>query len=162
MLGNMSASLFLHRRIITTLAKAKYARRFAERMITFARRGDLTARRHVARFLYDAEALKKLFEQLGPHFKHRNGGYTRIIKIGPRQGDAAQMAILELVGFDDVAAAQVETPKKESKSRLKKSQKDAVAKKAPPKKTKSAVEERAAEQPEAAGSSNPDTTAAEG
>lgn len=120
LLGNMSASLFTHRRIVTTLAKAKYARRFAERMITFARKGDLSARRHVASQVHDRDAVKKLFDVLGPHFKHRNGGYTRIIKLGPRQGDAAPMALLELVGFDDVAAAPETAPQKESKSRLKK------------------------------------------
>ncbi len=125
LLGNMSASLFIHRRIVTTLAKAKYARKFAERMITFARRGDLAARRHVARYIYDQDAIKNLFDQLGPHFKNRNGGYTRIIKLGNRHGDAAPMALIELVGFDDVAAVQAEAPKKESKSRLKAAQKKA-------------------------------------
>lgn len=134
LIGNMSASLFLHRRIVTTLAKAKYTRKYAERMITFARVGDLSSRRHVARVLNDPNALKKLFDELGPHFKHRNGGYTRIIKLGLRSGDAAQMALLELVGFDDVSATPVEEPKKETKSRLKASQKktgsDAGAKKA--------------------------------
>lgn len=120
MLGNMSASLFLHRRVVTTLAKAKYARRFAERMISFARRGDIAARRHVARFLSDKDAIKKLFEQLGPHFMHRNGGYTRIIHLGYRHGDAAKMAILELVGFEDLGSAPVEEPGKASKSKPKK------------------------------------------
>ena len=127
LLSNLSASLFLHKRIITTLAKAKYARRFAERMITFARDGSVAARRHVLRHLHHQEAVKFLFSDLGPHFKHRSGGYTRIIKIGPRQGDAAPMAILELVGFDD--AATESAPKKPSKSRLKAAQKETVVKK---------------------------------
>jgi len=122
LLHNMSTSLFLHRRVITTLTKAKYVRRFAERMITFARQGDFSARRHVSRFIRDRAVLQKLFDQLGPHFQHRNGGYTRIIHLGNRQGDNAPMAILELVGFDDILTAPVEAPKVETKSRLKKSQ----------------------------------------
>jgi len=112
----MSASLFLHRKITTTLGKAKHARKFAERMITFARKGDVAARRHVLRFIRDKEAVKKLFDELGPHFKNRNGGYTRIIKLGPRRGDAAPMALLELVGFDDAVVEK--TKKKARKSKL--------------------------------------------
>ncbi|MBM3326003.1 MAG: 50S ribosomal protein L17 [Calditrichaeota bacterium] len=127
--GNMSASLFLHRRIITTLAKAKSVRRYAERMITFARRGDLADRRLVASRVRNKEAVKILFDQLGPHFKNRDGGYTRIIHLGPRPGDAAPMAILELVGFDDLAAVQPESKAKSGgKSRLKASQKAAAEK----------------------------------
>lgn len=118
--SNLSAALFLHKRITTTLAKAKYARRFAERLITFARKGDVAARRHVLRFVRNKGAVKELFDNLGPHFKHRNGGYTRIIKLGPRSGDAAPMAILELVGFDDVSTVAV--PKKETKSKLRAAQ----------------------------------------
>ncbi len=118
--SNLSEALFLHRRVITTLAKARQTRRFSERMITFARRGDVAARRHVLRYIRNREAIKKLFDELGPHFQHRDGGYTRIIKLGPRRGDGAPMAILELVGFDDAAAAT--TPKKESKSLLKAAQ----------------------------------------
>lgn len=114
--SNMSASLFLHRKITTTLGRAKHARKFAERMITFARKGDVAARRHVIRFLRDKEAVRKLFDELGPHFKNRNGGYTRIIKLGPRRGDAAPMALLELVGFDD--ATTEKSKKKTSKSKL--------------------------------------------
>lgn len=145
LLGNLSAALFTHKRIITTLAKAKHARRFAERMITFARRGDVAARRHVMSFIRDKEAVKLLFTDLGPHFKHRNGGYTRIIKIGQRQGDAALMAILELVGFDDVG--EVAAPKKESKSRLKAAQKVAVEEK--PEKKGKKTEEKPVEPEEA-------------
>ena len=114
--SNLAAALFHHQKIITTLAKAKHARRFAERMITFARQGDLAARRHVHRYVRDKDAVKKLFDELGPHFRHRDGGYTRIIKLGPRKGDAAPMALLELVGFDDVVI-ETKSPKK-SKSRL--------------------------------------------
>lgn len=121
LLANLSAALFTHKRITTTLVKAKYARRFAERMITFARKSGVQSRRHVLRFIRDKEVVKKLFDELGPHFKNRDGGYTRIIKIGPRRGDAAPMAILELVGFDDVSSTET---KRESKSRLKAKQKE--------------------------------------
>ncbi len=127
LLGNISTELFMHRRIITTLPKARYARRFAERMITFARRGSVADRRHVLRFIRNKDAVKLLFSDLGPHFKNRDGGYTRIIKIGPRRGDAAPMAILELVGFDDAVASAA--PKKETKSRMKMAQKTAVEEK---------------------------------
>ena len=121
LLANLSSALFTHKQITTTLVKAKYARRFAERMITFARKSGVQARRHVLRFIRDKEVVKKLFDELGPHFKNRNGGYTRIIKLGPRRGDAAPMAILELVGFDDVGSTET---KKESKSRLKAKQRE--------------------------------------
>lgn len=121
--GNLSAALFTHKRIVTTLGKARYARRFAERMITFARRGDVAARRHVMKYVQDNNAVKTLFDDLGPHFKNRDGGYTRIIKLGTRRGDAAPMAIIELVGFDDITTKDT---KVETKSRLKASQKKAV------------------------------------
>jgi large subunit ribosomal protein L17 len=127
--GNMSAALFLNKRITTTLGKARYARRFAERMITFARKGDVAARRHVLRFIRSNEAIKILFDELGPHFKHREGGYTRIIKIGSRRGDAAPMAIIELVGFDDAIAAAAPKKDAKSKSKLKASQKTVVSEK---------------------------------
>jgi len=125
--SNLSAELFTHKRIVTTLGKAKYARRFAERLITFARRGDVAARRHVYRFIHSRSVIKVLFDELGPHFKNRNGGYTRIIKLGPRHGDAAPMALLELVGFDDIETIE---HKGEGKSRLKVAQKKAIKEKA--------------------------------
>ena len=121
--SNLSAALFLNRRIITTLGKARYARRHAERMITFARKGDVASRRHVLRFVRNKDAVKILFDDLGPHFKNRNGGYTRIIKLGPRRGDAAPMALIELVGFDDIEAVEKKT---ETKSRMQASQKKVV------------------------------------
>lgn len=101
MLGNMVTSLFLRERIRTTTAKAKEARRLAERMITFARRGTLADRRHVARTVHDPSVLKKLFDEIGPRFKDRPGGYTRILRTGVRKGDAADTAILELLGEKD-------------------------------------------------------------
>ena len=121
--SNLSAQLFVHKRIITTLAKAKYTRQYAERMITFARRGSLADRRHVLKFITNRAVVKTLFDDLGIHFKNRDGGYTRVIRLGFRKGDAAPMAILELVGFDDVP---LEVPKTKGKSRLKAAQKKAV------------------------------------
>lgn len=97
MLSNMATSLFRHETIRTTEAKAKELRPYAERLITLARRGDLHARRQAARRIHDKEALKKLFEQIGPRYVDRPGGYTRILKIGARQGDGAEMAIVQLV-----------------------------------------------------------------
>jgi large subunit ribosomal protein L17 len=101
MLSNMVTSLFASERIQTTTAKAKEARRVAERMITFARKGDLSARRHVARTVKDPDVLRKLFDDIAPRYSDRPGGYTRILRTGTRKGDAASTAILELVGKDD-------------------------------------------------------------
>ena len=143
LLSNMSAALFLNKRLVTTLAKAKFARRFAERMITFARRGDLAARRHVSRYVRSPKAVQKLFDELGAHYKNRAGGYTRIIRLGNRTGDAAPMALLELVGFDDVAAA---APKKEGKSRLKGGRKQETAEEKP--KQRAARKKKPAAEPE--------------
>lgn len=97
MLSNMATSLFRHERIRTTEAKAKELRPFAERLITLARRGDVHARRQAARSIRDKEALKKLFDTLGPRYVERAGGYTRMLKLGRRQGDGADMAIVQLV-----------------------------------------------------------------
>jgi len=96
-LRNMATSLFLHERIETTEAKAKELRPFAERIITLARRGDLHARRLAGRNIQDREVLGKLFDDLGPRFAGRPGGYTRILKLGARRGDGADMALIELV-----------------------------------------------------------------
>lgn len=96
-LRNMASSLFQHGRITTTTAKAKELRPFAERLITLAKRGDLHARRLVARKIGDRAVLGKLFDELGPRYETRPGGYTRILKLGNRQGDAAEMALIELV-----------------------------------------------------------------
>lgn len=97
MLRNMSTSLFLHGRIETTTAKAKELRRYAEPLVTKAKRGDLHARRLVARKIKDNGALAKLFDEIGPRMAERPGGYTRVLKLGHRAGDAAEMAIIELV-----------------------------------------------------------------
>ncbi len=97
MLRNMVTSLFMHERITTTAPKAREAKRWAERMITFGKRGDLHARRQAATFVNDETVLKKLFDEIAPAFKDRPGGYTRMMRTGVRKGDVAEMAILELV-----------------------------------------------------------------
>ena len=97
MLSTMAAQLFVHEGIDTTEAKAKQLRPFAERLITFAKRGDLAARRHVLRDIPDRDVVAKLFHQIAPRFEARNGGYTRILKLGPRHSDATEMVYLELV-----------------------------------------------------------------
>lgn len=97
MLANLATALFEHGRITTTEAKAKRLRPLAERMITFAKRGDLHARRRVMTVVRDKSVVHTLFTEIGPNFAGRNGGYTRITKIGPRKGDNAPMAVIELV-----------------------------------------------------------------
>jgi len=97
LLANLATSLFRHDRIVTTEAKAKELRPYAERLITLARRGDLHARRQVEARLRDREAAQKLFKELGPRFAARPGGYTRIIKLGHRAGDGAEVARIELL-----------------------------------------------------------------
>jgi large subunit ribosomal protein L17 len=112
MLGNMVTSLFQKERITTTAAKAREARRLAERMITFARKGDLSSRRHVARTVKDHAVLQKLFDDIAPRYMDRPGGYTRILKLGTRKGDAAETAILELVGEKDKPRGKKKNPRK--------------------------------------------------
>ena len=94
---NMATSLFRHERVETTTAKAKELRPFAERLITLGKRGDLHARRLAGRLIADRQVLGKLFDDIGPRFTERPGGYTRILKLGNRRGDAAEMALIELV-----------------------------------------------------------------
>ena len=94
---NLATELFRHNRIKTTEAKAKSIQPIAERLITLARRGDLHARRLAARELHDPAVLQKLFDEIGPEMEGRSGGYTRIYKLGPRRGDAANMALIEIV-----------------------------------------------------------------
>ena len=94
---NLVTALFKYERIQTTVPKAKEARSVAEKLITFAKRGDLHARRMAARRVNEPEVLAKLFEEIAPRFSERAGGYTRIMRLGPRKGDNAELAILELV-----------------------------------------------------------------
>ena len=97
LLRGIVTSLFQHERIETTEAKAKELRKVADKMLTLAKRGDLHARRQVMAYMMDEEVVKKLFDEVAPKYKDRQGGYTRIIKAGVRQGDAAPMVIIELV-----------------------------------------------------------------
>jgi large subunit ribosomal protein L17 len=104
-LANLATALFQHGRITTTEAKARRLRPVAERLITFAKRGDLHARRHVLTMVTDKGVVHQLFTVIAPEFSERDGGYTRITKIGPRKGDNAAMAVIELVR-GEVAAAK--------------------------------------------------------
>jgi len=97
MLSNLAAALFEHGKITTTEARARRLRPYAEKLITFAKRGDLHARRQVLSVVPDKDIVYALFSEIGPSFADRNGGYTRITKLGPRKGDAAPMAVIELV-----------------------------------------------------------------
>ncbi|WCJ59589.1 50S ribosomal protein L17 [Fontisphaera persica] len=108
MLANLVCSLIKHKRVTTTLAKARAARSLAEKMVTLGKRGTLHARRLAAARLHQEDAVKILFNQIAPAQKNRPGGYTRIVKLGQRRGDAAQEAILEWV---ELPAAQPETAK---------------------------------------------------
>src|SRR5688572_22978184 len=107
MLANLATSLFEHGRITTTEAKAKRLRPLAERLVTFAKRGDLHARRQVMTTIRDKDVVHTLFAEIGPRFADRPGGYTRITKVGPRKGDNAPMAVIELVEGQTVAQQAV-------------------------------------------------------
>lgn len=98
--ANMAAALIKHEQIVTTLPKAKDLRRVAERLITLAKRGDMHARRLVAARLRDEKMVAKLFDTIGPRYKERPGGYTRVLKAGFRYGDSAPRAVIELVDRD--------------------------------------------------------------
>ena len=97
MLRNLVTDLFREGRIQTTDCRAKEARREAEKLITLAKRGDLHARRQVLAYVFDETVVAKLFDEIAPKYADRNGGYTRILKLGPRQGDCAEVVFLELV-----------------------------------------------------------------
>jgi large subunit ribosomal protein L17 len=97
MYRNMVASLLTSEKMVTTEAKAKEIRRVAERIITLGKKGSLTARRQALAFIYDENVVEKLFADIAPRYAERAGGYTRIVKLGPRQGDCAPMAQIELV-----------------------------------------------------------------
>ncbi len=100
MLRNMATSLLRHERIRTTEAKAKEVRPLVEKLITLARTDDVHSRRMARRYIADREIMQKLFDQIGPRFQDRNGGYTRILKLGARRGDGAEVAVIELIEGD--------------------------------------------------------------
>src|SRR3954465_6728481 len=107
MLANLATSLFEHGRITTTETKAKRLRPYAEKLVTFAKRGDLHARRQVMTVIRDKDVVHHLFAEIGPRYVNRPGGYTRITKVGPRKGDNAPMAVIELVEAQTVAQQAV-------------------------------------------------------
>lgn len=108
MLNNMATSLFDNGKVRTTLPKAKELRGVVERLISFAKRGDLHARRQVLRRIQNKVVVAKLFDEIGPSFAGRNGGYTRIFKLGPRRGDSSELCLIELV-TDEVDFDYAET-----------------------------------------------------
>jgi large subunit ribosomal protein L17 len=121
MLANLVCSLIEHKRVTTTLAKAKAARSVAEKMVTLGKKGTIQHRRLAVARLHQESAAKILFKEIAPAFKDRKGGYTRIIRLENRQGDAAQRAILEWVDFTPVVEAPAETaPATEAKPEDKK------------------------------------------
>ncbi|MBI4169297.1 MAG: 50S ribosomal protein L17 [Acidobacteria bacterium] len=131
LLRNLATDLFRHERLKTTQPKARELRPVAERLITLARRDDLHARRQVLRYISDKDVVKKLFDTLAPRFAGRPGGYTRTLKLGPRPGDGADMAIVELIGSEPVFKKQKEERKarrdRKEKARTKAEEKAAAA-----------------------------------
>jgi large subunit ribosomal protein L17 len=117
MLGNLAASLFEHGRIRTTEAKAKALRPYAERLITKAKSGTVHDRRQVLSVIPDRDVVHKLFAEIGPAFADRNGGYTRIYKLGPRNGDGAGMALVELVAEAGTFSTPIESGEDEPRRR---------------------------------------------
>lgn len=114
LMRNLITALLREEKIKTTDPKAKELRRWVDRVITLGKRGDLHARRQAAAIIFDKAVVQKLFDTIGPRFKDRPGGFTRIVKLGVRHGDAAQMALIELVGGE---AAADKTPSGEKKGR---------------------------------------------
>ncbi|HEX6916851.1 MAG TPA: 50S ribosomal protein L17 [Phycicoccus sp.] len=169
-LANLATSLFEHDRITTTEAKAKRLRPLAERLVTFAKRGDLASRRRVMTVVRDKGVVHRLFVEIAPDMAERNGGYTRITKVGPRKGDNAPMAVIELVREPVAKKATV----KEAEAATKRSAKDDAKRKAAQEEAKAAAaetkaaeeaaaeEETAVELPAGAVAPNPDGSAPEG
>jgi large subunit ribosomal protein L17 len=125
MLGNMVTSLFEHEAIRTTDTRAKELRRTADRLITLAKRGDLHARRQILRVIPNKRVVAKIIESLATRYRTRNGGYTRIVKLGPRRGDAAEMCIIELVdrpGVEEVVEEQAKAEAVEETQEIQESQ----------------------------------------
>ncbi len=154
LLANLATALFEHGKITTTEAKAKRLRPLAERLITFAKRGDLAARRRAMTVIRDKGVVHVLFTEIGPRYDNRPGGYTRITKIGPRKGDNAPMAVIELVEALD-----------ESKPRKQRATKKTTAKKTTAKKTaakKTAAKKTAAKKTAAKKTAAADEAVAEG
>ena len=146
LLRNLTTALFERERIRTTLVKAKEVRPFAERLITLARRDEdrLHARRLAARHVHDRKVVKKLFDDIGARFATRPGGYTRIMRLGPRRGDGAEMAIIELVGYEFKPAGKGKDDKGASKKAAEKKAEAPAEKKKAEKKTAKKTAKKAA------------------
>jgi large subunit ribosomal protein L17 len=123
--SNLTGALIEHGRIKTTVTKAKAVKPIAEQMITLGRRGDIHARRQATAFLRSQDVVHKLFSEVGPRFKERAGGYSRVVRLGPRPGDAAEMAYLELVDFS--AEEQAEEKAERRRLRLRRRQEAELA-----------------------------------
>lgn len=119
--SNMATALFEYKQVMTTTAKAKAVRKTVERLITFAKRGTLADRRQVLKTIRDKKVVQSLFDDIAPTYKERNGGYTRVIKLGRRKGDGAEMALLELVGYEGIVMEKHKL-KEEAKSKKEKQQ----------------------------------------
>src|SRR3954453_21059454 len=143
MLANLATALLEHGRISTTESKAKRLRPYVEKLITFGKRGDLHARRQVLKVIRDNSVVHTLFDEIGPRYENRPGGYTRIVKTGPRKGDNAPMAIIELV--EPLTIAQQAVGEAERPRGTK-----SAPKKAPTGATREAAEKLASESPTAA------------
>lgn len=130
MLANMAVSLIMHKRITTTLAKAKALKKYVEPLITRSKDDTTNSRRVVFRYLQKKEAVTELYKTVAPKVGDRPGGYTRVIKLGTRQGDAAQIAFIELVDFDDNMAKTEKTAKRTRRSRRSSGKKNDEAAKA--------------------------------
>jgi large subunit ribosomal protein L17 len=143
MLANLATALLEHGRISTTESKAKRLRPYVEKLITFGKRGDLHARRQVLKVIRDKSVVHTLFDEIGPRYENRPGGYTRIVKTGPRKGDNAPMAIIELVEPLTIAQQAVGEAERARGTRT-------APKKAPTGATREAAEELASESPTAA------------
>ncbi len=122
--ANLAGALIEHGRIKTTVTKAKAVRPIAEQMITLGRRGDLHARRQAMAYLRSQEVVHKLFAEVAPRFKTRAGGYSRIVRIGPRLGDAAEMAYLELVDFSPEEQAEEKAERRRLRLRRRQEQEE--------------------------------------
>jgi large subunit ribosomal protein L17 len=126
LLKNQARAILTHYGIVTTLQKAKETSKVVSNLITFAKIGTLAARREVFAWLQDRTLVKKLFEEIAPRFTDRKGGYTRIVQLGPRKGDGAILALLELVGFDEERKKRQEELAEKSKEREEKKLKGEV------------------------------------
>lgn len=134
LMANLASALIIYKKIKTTTAKAKALRSYIEKIITKARKGDLHSRRIVLKYIKRKDVVKELFEEISPKYEDRPGGYTRITKVGRRRTDAADMALIELIGFEGIYKKRKEESKEEKRKRKEKKEKEAAEMKetAPP------------------------------